>query len=71
MLVAAVLARKSAVHRFSRLAVTSPYITTKPEPIPTRLIRTCSKVKVDVFIPRIIVHLRADAALYAREVNYG
>jgi hypothetical protein len=44
----------------------NPDITTSPEPIPTRLIRTCSRVNAEVLIPRIIVHLHVVGAFYAR-----
>jgi len=43
-LVATVLARKSAVQPSSRFPVSRPYRTTSPEPIPTRLITTCTNV---------------------------
>jgi hypothetical protein len=45
-LVATVLARKSAVQRSSRFALSSPNTTTNPEPIPTKLSTTCTKVNV-------------------------
>src|SRR5579859_4400705 len=66
-LVATVVVRNKSVQRSRRFEVRSPYITTSPDPIPTRLIRTCSSVNVAVVIPRIMTHLRADEALYACE----
>ena len=47
-LVATVVARKRAVQPLSRFPASSPKITTNPEPIPTRLINTCTKVNVVV-----------------------
>ena len=64
-LVATVVARKTAVQRSSRLELRNPYITSTPELIPIRLIRTCSRVNVEVLIPRIIVHLHVVRAFYA------
>src|SRR3989441_3720803 len=48
-------ARKSAVQPSSRLPVSSPNITTNPEPIPTRLNKTCTRVNVEVVIPKIMM----------------
>src|SRR5262245_29878919 len=45
-LVATVVARKSAVQPSSRFPLSSPNMTTNPEPIPNRLITTCMKVSV-------------------------
>src|SRR6266700_6140195 len=44
MLVAAVVMRNTAVQPSSRFALISPKTTTNPEPIPTRLNTTCTKV---------------------------
>jgi hypothetical protein len=52
-LVAAVVTRNRIVHASSRFDVRSPYATTRPEPIPARLINTCMNVKVG--IPRTII----------------
>jgi hypothetical protein len=53
-LVATVVARKSAVQPSSRFPVSSPKTTTNPDAIPTRLIKTCTRVNVDVVIPTIM-----------------
>jgi hypothetical protein len=57
MLVKAVVVRKTAVQRSSRFPLRKPNITIKPDPIPTRLIRTCRKVKVAVLMPQIMTPL--------------
>src|SRR6266550_724022 len=50
--VAAVVTRKSFVHRSKRRAVSIPHSTTNPEKIPTRLIATCRSV----YAVRITIH---------------
>ena len=45
-LVATVVARKNAVQPSSRLPAISPNRTTNPEAIATRLMATCTRVKV-------------------------
>src|SRR5260370_41450620 len=56
-LVATVLTRKSAVQPSSRFPASSPNMTTNPEKIPTRLNTTCTKVNVDVVIPKIMMRV--------------
>src|SRR5208283_3598384 len=56
-LVATVVVRKIAVQPSSCLPLRSPYSTTNPEPIPARLMITCSRVNVEVVMPRIMVRL--------------
>src|SRR4051812_36898049 len=58
-LVATVVARKSAVQRSSRLPLSSPYTTTNPEAIPTRLIAVC--IRVYVLRSKIILCLPSEA----------
>src|SRR4051794_7371031 len=58
-LVATVVARKSAVQRSSRLPLSSPYTTTNPEAIPTRLIAVC--IRVYVLRSNIILCLPSEA----------
>src|SRR5258708_22074764 len=50
-LVVTVVARNSAVQRLSCFAAISPNTTTNPEPIPTRLNTTCTKVNVVILKP--------------------
>jgi hypothetical protein len=59
-LVATVVARKTAVHPLSRFPASSPKMTTNPEPIPTRPINTCTKVNVDVVMPKIMMHVLSE-----------
>jgi hypothetical protein len=40
-------------------------MTTSPEPIPTRLIKTCTNEYVDVVRPKITMHLLAEPEFYA------
>src|SRR5450755_576013 len=54
-LVNTVVARKIAVHPLSCFPAISPSITTRPERIPTRLIRTWMSVYVAVVIPKIMI----------------
>src|SRR6266436_3166428 len=54
-LVATVVARKSAVQPSSRFPVSRPNMTTNPEPIPTKLNNTCTKVNVDIVIPQTML----------------
>src|SRR5471030_1924396 len=61
-LVNTVIARKIAVHPLSCFPAISPNITTRPERIPTRLIRTWMSVYVAVVIPRIM--MSASSAKY-------
>src|SRR5271157_3889318 len=56
-LVNTVVVRKIAVQPSSRLPLRSPYSTTNPEPIPARLMITCSRVNVEVVMPRIMMRL--------------
>src|ERR1700730_11714150 len=49
-----VVTRNSAVQPGITLEPRSPYKTTRPETIPIRLMMTCSIVKVDKLIPRIM-----------------
>src|ERR1700687_3986602 len=49
-----VVTRKIAVQPSSRFPESSPYTTTKPEPIPARLINTCTSVNVGVVMPKIM-----------------
>ncbi len=52
-LVKTVLARKIAVQASSRFPVRNPYTTTSPEPMPTRLMTTWTKV--NNVIPKIMI----------------
>jgi hypothetical protein len=61
-LVATVLARNKAVQPLSRFLVSSPYMTTNPEPIPTKLTRMCTKVNVEGDILHIMMHLLISTA---------
>jgi len=62
-LVKTVVERKIAVQPPSRLPLSIPKTTMRPETIPTKLISTCTKVNVDVVIPRIICCLLRRAIL--------
>src|SRR5580658_1708959 len=53
-LVRTVVTRKIEVAPSKRSPISSPYTTRKPEPIPTRLINTCTRVNVDVVMPKIM-----------------
>ena len=56
-LVATVVNRKNPVHPRSDLPTSRPAITARPVPMPTRLSRTCTSVKVAALIPQIMAAL--------------
>src|SRR5271166_1736598 len=62
-LVSTVVVKKIAVQPSRRLPLSRPYRTMNPEPIPARLMMTCSKVKVDRDIPRTIVGVLSERSV--------
>ena len=53
-LVKTVVVRKIVVAPSNRFLMSRPYNTSNPEPMPTRLITTCTSVNVDRDMPRIM-----------------
>src|SRR5271167_385482 len=53
-LVKTVVTRKIAVQPSSRFPTSRPYTTMNPEPIPDRLGKRCTRVNVDIVMPKII-----------------
>src|SRR5258708_23502979 len=70
-LVSTVVARKSAVAQPPDcLPPSQPSATTMPERIPTRLMMTCTVLKVDVDDPRILAHATFGIRTYDRYAGY-
>src|SRR5664279_2476126 len=56
-LVSTVVVKKIAVQPSRRLLLSRPNRTTKPDPIPARLMITCNSVKVESDMPRSMVYV--------------
>jgi hypothetical protein len=52
---------------------TNPKITTNPEPMPMKLITTCTKVNVDVVMPRIMISVLSESRVsyFVSELSYS